>query len=114
MGLFGAGKDGIDARAAAALVERGEALLLDVREHDEWRAGHAPNAAHIPLGELAQRLQELPRDGRIVAVCRSGSRSGRATESLRRAGFRVENLEGGMKAWQKARLPLEPADGRVA
>lgn len=113
MPLSGGRKDGLPARAAAELVEHGEALLLDVREHDEWRAGHAPGAVHIPLGELAQRFAELPKGRRIVAVCRSGNRSALATESLLRAGLEVENLDGGMKAWQKAGLPLEPRDGRV-
>lgn len=105
--------DGVGAREAAALAERGEAVLLDVREHDEWRAGHAPGAVHIPLGELAQRFGELPRDRRIVAVCRSGHRSAFATEALRHAGLRADNLTGGMKEWQQAGLPLEPAGGRV-
>ena len=113
MGLFGR-NDGIAPRAAAELVERGEALLLDVREDDEWRAGHAPTALHIPLGELAQRFRELPQGRPIVAVCRSGNRSALATESLLRAGLEVENLDGGMKAWQKAGLPIEPSDGRVS
>lgn len=112
MALFGK-KHGLDAAAAADLAQRGEAVLLDVREHDEWRQGHAPGAVHIPLGELAERFKELPQERRIVAVCRSGNRSARATESLLRAGLQVENLDGGMKAWQKAGLPLEPSDGRV-
>lgn len=107
-------KDKFDARRAAELWERDEAFVLDVREPDEWKAGHIPGATHIPLGELGQRFSELPRGQRIVAVCRSGNRSGRATESLRRAGLEVENLEGGMKGWHKAGLPLEPHDGRVA
>lgn len=113
MGLFGK-RDGIAAADAAKLLERGEALLLDVREPGEWRAGHAPGATHIPLGELGQRYTELPRGRRIVAVCRSGSRSALATRSLREAGLQVDNLDGGMKAWQKAGLPLEPRGGRVA
>ncbi len=114
MAIFGKKNAGLSAPDAAALVERGDAVLLDFRERDEWRAGHAPNAVHIPLGELAQRLEKLPQGRRIVAVCRSGNRSARATESLRQAGLQVDNLDGGMKAWQKAGLPLEPSDGRVA
>lgn len=114
MALFGKKNAGVAAADAAALLERGEALLLDVREPDEWRAGHAPGATHIPLGELGQRFTELPRDRPIVAVCRSGNRSALATRSLRQAGLQVDNLDGGMKAWQKAGLPLEPRNGRVA
>ncbi|HUZ82975.1 MAG TPA: rhodanese-like domain-containing protein, partial [Gaiellaceae bacterium] len=95
MGIFGK-KQGVAPREAARRLERGDAVLLDVREPDEWRAGHAPGALHIPLSELGQRVGELPDATRIVAVCRSGGRSARATESLRRAGLQVDNLDGGM------------------
>lgn len=74
-------------------------LLLDVREPEEWDAGHAPDATWIPLGQLAQRLHELPRDRRIVAVCRSGARSERATQALVQRGYDAVNLAGGMQAW---------------
>lgn len=113
MGLFGR-KQGIDAGTAAELVASGEAVLLDVREQKEWDAGHAPAAIHIPLGQVPQRLSELPTDRRIVAVCRSGGRSSSATKALQRAGLEAENLQGGMAAWQRAGLPLEPTGGRVA
>ncbi|HEY8631462.1 MAG TPA: rhodanese-like domain-containing protein [Gaiellaceae bacterium] len=113
MALFGK-KDGVDARQAAELAERGEAVILDVREHGEWTAGHIPGATHIRLGELGERHRELPQGRQIIAVCRSGNRSALATESLKRAGFEVSNLDGGMKGWRKAGLPLEPRDGRVA
>jgi rhodanese-related sulfurtransferase len=87
---------------------RAGSLLLDVREPAEWAAGHAPGAVLIPLGQLAARLAELPRDREIVAVCRSGNRSGTATGLLRRAGFpRVVNMAGGMLAWSKLGLPVE-------
>lgn len=111
--LHGEG-EGIAAVEAAGVIERGEAVLLDVREHGEWRAGHAPGALHIPLGELARRFGDLPRERRLIAVCRSGSRSALATDALRQAGLQVDNLDGGMKAWHSAGLPLEPPDGRVA
>jgi rhodanese-related sulfurtransferase len=61
----------------------------------------------IPLDQLALRLDELPKDREIVVVCRSGNRSGVATALLERAGFDAINLEGGMIAWQKEKLPLE-------
>lgn len=112
MGLFG-GND-VNAREAADLVERGEAVLLDVREPGEWKAGRAPRAVHIPLDAIGARQGELPRDRRIVTVCRSGGRSSAAARSLRKAGYEVSNLKGGMKAWQRQGLPLEPRDGRVA
>jgi rhodanese-related sulfurtransferase len=78
-----------------------------VREQDEWDAGHIADAQHIPLGELGQRLAEIPAGRPIVAVCRSGSRSAAATRGLKQLGFDVENLDGGLTAWSRAGLPLE-------
>jgi len=95
----------IDPRGAARAAE-GDALLLDVREHDEWDAGHDPRALHIPLGELEARLGELPRDRPIFAVCRSGNRSGQATSLLLDRGLDAHNVEGGMQAWSEAGLPV--------
>ena len=80
-----------------------DAVLVDVREADEWAAGHAPNAVHIPLSDLPARLGELPdSDDTIPVVCRSGGRSGRAVQWLARQGFDVANVEGGMRAWHSA------------
>ena len=107
-------RNAIDVREAHELLARGEALALDVREPAEWQAGRIPGSLHIPLGELPSRADELPRDGRIVAVCRSGNRSGLATSALRRAGYEVDNLRGGLKAWRASGLPLDPPHGRVA
>lgn len=84
----------------------GGALLLDVRELDEWEAGHAPQAAHMPLGVLQAEHERLPRDRQIVAVCRVGGRSAMATAALRGAGYEVVNLDGGMQAWAAASLPV--------
>jgi rhodanese-related sulfurtransferase len=87
------------------------ALLLDVRELDEWQAGHARDARFIPLGELEARAGELARDRRIVAICRSGARSARATMFLRAQGLDVVNLTGGMRAWSTAGLDVVTDDG---
>jgi rhodanese-related sulfurtransferase len=103
----------VDARRAAELLERGEAVVLDVRVNLEWKAGRIPGALHIPLARVPSRRHELRRDTTIVTVCRSGHRSGLAARWLRHAGYRVENLDGGMKAWARARLPLDPPGGRV-
>jgi rhodanese-related sulfurtransferase len=100
----------VEADEAHALAESG-ALLLDVREADEWQAGRAPGAQWVPLGALTERVDELPRDRRIVAVCRSGARSGRATEFLNGHGLDVVNLAGGMKAWAAEGHPVEADDG---
>src|ERR1700741_1767336 len=91
---------------------RAQHHLLDVREDDEWQAGHIEGAQHIPLGELGDRLGELPKEQRIVAVCRSGSRSGAAVRGLRQLGYDAENLDGGVEAWTKAGLPLVDDAGR--
>lgn len=92
--------------------ERAAYHLLDVREDDEWQAGHIEGAQHIPLGELGARLAELPSDKTIVAVCRSGGRSGAAVRGLRQLGRAAENLDGGVTAWTRAGLPLVDASGR--
>lgn len=77
-----------------------EAVMIDVREADEWRAGHVAGATHIPLGELAARIGDIPRDAEVLLFCRSGNRSGKATQFLRAQGFeRARNVEGGIIAW---------------
>jgi rhodanese-related sulfurtransferase len=100
----------VDASAAAAM--GADALLLDVREDDEWTAGHAPSATHIPLGELPARAGELDSSRRIVCICRSGNRSARATSWLRTRGMEALNMNGGMRAWAEAGLPLVDDHGR--
>jgi rhodanese-related sulfurtransferase len=83
-----------------------DGTLLDVREPDEWAAGHAPNALHIPMGELAERLSELPADGNVYVVCRGGGRSARATAYLNANGWDATNVDGGMKSWHAAGRPM--------
>jgi rhodanese-related sulfurtransferase len=85
--------------------------LLDVREPEEWQAGHIAGSQHIPLGQLRERLGEIPKDRKIVAVCRHGNRSDAAARGLRTLGYTVENLEGGVTAWTRAGLPLEAEGG---
>src|SRR6478736_4814400 len=80
------------AAAEAAEEIAGGALVVDVREQVEWDAGHISGAVWIPLGELGRRVEELPRDRRMVIVCRTGSRSGYAADALHGAGYDVANL----------------------
>ena len=94
---------------AVRLLAQG-AALIDVRELEEWRTGRAPEAVHIPLGELVARLSELPTDRKLIMVCRSGGRSDRAASALVELGLSAVNLAGGMQAWQAASLPVV-ADG---
>ena len=86
-----------------------DALILDVREDKEFSAGHIPKAKHIPLGQLASRLQELEKFKAkpILVTCRSGQRSARACGMLKKAGFEtVYNQAGGIIAWERANLPV--------
>jgi rhodanese-related sulfurtransferase len=106
----------VSAPQAAALADGG-AVLLDVREPQEWQAGHAPRARHIPLGQIARRAGELPKGRAVVTVCRSGARSARAAALLAADGREVSNLAGGMHAWVRAGLPVVArggGPGRVA
>lgn len=88
-----------------------EVQVLDVREPFEWEAGHIEGAQHIPLGEIAGRLDEISHDKSLVAVCRSGARSSQVAEFLRGKGFKIENLDGGLKAWAEAGLPVVSLNG---
>jgi len=94
---------------AAHLADARQALLLDVREDGEWSSGHAPQATHIALGDLDPTT--VPQDRPVIAVCRSGNRSGQAAQALAAAGADVRNLAGGMNAWAAAGLPVVRADG---
>ena len=89
-----------------------DAVMVDVREQDEWDRGHAQNAVHIPLGDLPARVGELPEvDGTLPIMCRSGNRSGRAVQWLIGQGFDVVNAEGGMLAWQAAEKSMVSENG---
>jgi rhodanese-related sulfurtransferase len=81
-------------------------VLLDVREADEWEAGHAPDALHIPMSELASRLEELPADSEFYVVCRMGGRSARVTQYLNANGWDAVNVDGGMQHWSAQGRPL--------
>jgi rhodanese-related sulfurtransferase len=94
----------------AAAVPDG-AWLLDVREDDEWAAGHAPQATHIPLGQLGDRAREVPLDQDVYVICRSGARSGRAAQALTGAGWKAVNVAGGMQDWAAAGRPMTSDSG---
>ncbi|MFD3688353.1 rhodanese-like domain-containing protein [Nocardiopsis sp. NPDC058631] len=87
------------------------AYLLDVREGDEWNAGHAPEAVHIPLGELGERAGEVPQDRKVYVVCRVGGRSAQAVAALNRSGWDSVNVSGGMQAWEHAGRPMAAGSG---
>ncbi len=89
------------------------AVLLDVREDDEWAAGHAGEALHIPMGEVADRLAELPTDRTVVCICRSGARSLAVAGLLVGSGYDAVNLVGGMHGWASSGEPVV-TDGGAA
>lgn len=76
--------------------------LLDVREDEEWTAGHAPAAVHIPLGQLGGRADEVPQDREVYVICRAGSRSAYAAQALGANGWNVINVSDGMQGWASA------------
>jgi rhodanese-related sulfurtransferase len=104
----------VSAKEAFAGLTNGEAMIVDVREPEEWEAGHIPGALHIPLAELETRWPELRASDSAIAVCRSGNRSATATQALRSVGIDAVNLSGGMKAWASAELPFHAPNARVA
>lgn len=83
--------------------------LVDVRGADEWAAGHAADAMHVALDRL--HPDALPQTTTLYVVCRSGNRSARAVEALRRAGYDAHNVTGGMNAWAAAGHPVVRGDG---
>ena len=100
----------VSAEDGHQMVEDG-GFLLDVREADEWDAGHAPEAVWIPMGELQARVDELPPDRRIVAICRTGARSHAVAAALLGAGFDAVNLDGGMREWAAEDYDVVASDG---
>ncbi|WP_336785952.1 rhodanese-like domain-containing protein [Paenibacillus sp. MMO-177] len=81
-------------------LKNGEKLnLIDVREDDEWEAGHIAEAVSVPLSQFGERYEELPKDQALIMVCRSGGRSGRACDFLHAQGYNVTNMTGGMLVW---------------
>jgi len=91
----------VDAAHAVELVRDG-ATLLDVREREEWRSGHAPGALHIPLAQIDQAAGRLHQGRPVVVMCASGMRSRTAAKHLRGLGYDAASLSGGMSAWQRA------------
>lgn len=103
-----AGIAAVDIAQAVQMINHDNALVLDVREHNEFSAGHIAGSRHIPLGQLKDNLHQLEKfkEQPIVISCRSGNRSAAACTMLKKAGFaRVYNLSGGIVAWQRQQMP---------
>ncbi len=97
----------------AELARRREAgaPLIDVREPDEWEEFRAPGAVLVPLGQVPERLDEVPTDGTVYVICKSGGRSAKAVEFLRAQGVDAVNVAGGSLAWREAGNPVESGPG---
>lgn len=100
--LFGGGNlSQVDIETYLADYEKESHILIDVRTSGEYKAGHLPKAKNIPLDELPNKLDSIPKDKPVILVCWSGSRSASATQMLVQAGYdNVHNLKGGTMRWQ--------------
>lgn len=94
---------------AYEMYQQPDVFVVDVREQVEWDEYHAPNTTLIPLGELQNRVNELPKDKKIVVVCRSGNRSQEGRDILLAAGFNATSMTGGLKEWYAKGYPIEGA-----
>ena len=110
------GSDGLEVTCEETLVRhrRGEIELVDVREPYEFAAGRIAGARHVELGRLAAQAADLGGDRPIVFYCRVGVRSAMAADAFRRAGYDAWSMAGGLEAWARDGLRLEPDDGIVA
>jgi rhodanese-related sulfurtransferase len=108
--LIGAGGAQLGTLEATRLMNQGSTLVLDVRDGEEYAAGHLPRARHIPIRELSKRVEEIAKfkNKAVLVTCKSGTRAGAACRFLKQAGFaNVYQLKGGLAAWQQASLPIE-------
>ena len=102
--------NGLTPTQATLLINREDALIIDVREPNEYVNGHLPESRNIPLSQLENRVGEIEKfkDRPLILVCRSGSRSSSACSRLTKMGFtQVNNLDGGVGDWEQAGLPLK-------
>lgn len=107
--ITGAAARGVTPAEATLLMNREDAIVVDVREANEWSSGHIAGARHIVLGQLDNRISELDKFKAkpVIVCCASGGRSGSAVAKLKKAGFeKAVNLDGGLSAWSSANLPL--------
>lgn len=105
----GFGGAGVSPLQATLMINREDAIVVDVREPHEYAAGHVPNARHIPMGQVDKRLGELDKfkDKPVIVVCQSGNRSSSTCNALTKRGFeKVYNLSGGISAWEQAGMPV--------
>ena len=107
--LVGSGAKDVNPATATLLINREDAQVIDVRETEEFAAGHLPDARNVPLAKLADRINEIERfkDKPVIVCCASGVRAGKACGELEKLGFaKVHNLAGGIGAWVGAGYPI--------
>ena len=98
----------VDVATVNGLLGRDDVVILDVREQSEYDAGHIPGVTLIPLNDVPNRLNDIPKDKPVIVTCRSGNRSGQAADFLRQQGYtNVHNMTGGINAWQQAGYAVE-------
>ncbi len=102
--MFGFRKHSVDVRTAHRMAEEDGYVILDVRTKLERKEGHPPGSVHVSLDSLDRRVSSL-QGKRVLAICRSGNRSGTATRKLNAHGIEAKNVRGGMVAWNRAGLP---------
>ena len=107
-GNLGRGFKEVTVQQAQEMLKSGEAVLIDVREPNEYTEIHAKDAKLMPLSTFSQRLKEIPQDKDVLLICRSGGRSAQAAMFANQAGLkRLHNVQGGTLSWVQAKLPIE-------
>lgn len=109
--LLGGGVVSVNPSEARQALDDG-AVMIDVRTTSEWNAGHAPFATHVPMDQLDRKLNRVAKTKQVVVVCRSGNRSRTVCRQLASDGYDVRNLSGGLRAWDRAGLPVVDNRGR--
>ncbi|MCM2972654.1 MULTISPECIES: rhodanese-like domain-containing protein [Larsenimonas] len=100
---------GVTSGEATRMINRDEAVVVDIREPKEYKAGHIAGAVNIPAGKLEKRMNELEKhkDTPVIVVCKSGQTAGQSMTTLKAAGFsKAAKLKGGMAQWQADELPV--------
>lgn len=104
----GSGFKEVTVQQAQEMLDKGEAVLIDVREPAEYAEVHAKNARLMPLSTFPQHLGEIPQDKEVLLICRSGGRSAQASMIATQAGLKgINNVQGGTLGWVQAKLPTE-------